>query len=375
MKHEQFTMEAARSARGSDLARAPCVAFDRFVQGQLLGDAWERLESHATYPTQSLGFVTALSRSLLAETRIEVFVGRGDGAVQALVPLCRDEGYFARWRLAGDSEVFEPGDALCDGAQSARLLARMIARDPRPVALARLAAGSALVPALRAAMRGRGFVSVRPAMASPTIRLDPRWHDAETCFNPGRRSDFRRARRRAEQIGSVFFEVIAPDPAEFDALFDEAVAVECMGWKCRSGSAMARDPGKEAFFRDWLRHACARGTLRIAFMRIGQKAVAMQMAVIHANRFWLLKIGYDEAYGKCSPGSLLMLHTLSHAARQGYENYELLGGMEPWIAGLWTQDSHDCVHLRSYPFTLRGMAALIADGCVWLRERLARRAS
>jgi CelD/BcsL family acetyltransferase involved in cellulose biosynthesis len=374
VKHEQFTMEAARPAWPGQATRARSVEFARFAQGQLLADAWERLERHATLPTQSLGFATALSHSMLADTPIAVFVGRGDGALRALIPLCRGAGYFARWRLAGASEVFEPGDALCDGPDGARLLARVIAADRRAVSLARLPAGTLMVPAMRAAMRGRGFVSVRPAMASPIITLGPRWQTPETCFNAGRRSDFRRAQRRAARMGQVFYEVIAPEPLEFDALFDEAIAVEVKSWKCESGSAMARDPDKEALFRAWLRHACAQGTLRIAFMRIGQRAVAMQMAVIHADRFWLLKIGYDEAYGPCSPGSLLMLHTLGHAAQEGLAAYELLGGMEPWIAGLWTQDSHDCVSLRTYPFTLRGGVALMVDAAQWFRERVMRRA-
>lgn len=373
MKHDQITMEAAKPARSGPIARASSVGFERFAQGQLLAEAWERLERHASLPTQGLGFITALSRSLLADTLIEVFVGRGAGRVQALIPLCRAPGYFARWRLAGACEVFEPGDALCDGPDGAQHLAQAMASDPRALTLDRIPATSPMVGALRAAMRGRGLVSVRSAAPSPIIALTPAWQQPEACFNAGRRSDFRRAQRRAAQMGPVFYEVIAPDPGEFDRLFDEAIAVELQSWKRESGSAIARQPEKEAFFRAYLRHACLRGSLRIAFMRIGRHAVAMQMAVVHANRFWLLKIGYDESHGACSPGSLLMLHTLGHAAREGLEAYELLGGMEPWIAGLWTQDSHACLRVRTYPFNLRGAAAFIGDGALWLRERLKRR--
>jgi len=353
--------------------RAPTVALERFAQGHLLADAWDRLERHATLPTQGLGFATALSRTLLAGTPVEVFVGRGRGGIRALLALCRGRGFAARWRLAGACEVFEPGDALCDGAQGAQALATVLAAQPRPIVLDRIPAASPLIPALRAALRGRALVSLRPAMPSPVITLGPRWHRPETCFNAGRRSDFRRAERRAAAMGPVFYEVIAPDPSDFDALFDEAIAVEASGWKRECGSAMARDPAKEAFFRDWLGQCCARGTLRIAFLRIGTRAVAMQMAVVQAGRFWLLKIGYDEAYGSCSPGSLLMLHTLGHAAREGLAAYELLGGMEPWIAQMWTQEHHACLRLRTYPFNLRGVLALLADGAAWARERLARR--
>jgi CelD/BcsL family acetyltransferase involved in cellulose biosynthesis len=372
VKHDQAIIAAANLASAGKGPRTPTVALERFTQGHLLGDAWERLESRATLPTQGLAFATSLARTLLAGTLVEVFVGRGRGGIRALVPLCRGEGWRARWRMAGAREVFEPGDALCDGDDGARALAKALAAQPRPLVLDRIPAQSPLIPALRQALRGRALISLRAATPSPFITLDARWQQPEACFNAGRRSDFRRAARKAAALGPVFHEVVAPDPAEFDALFDEAVAIEGSGWKRESGSAIVRDPAKEAFFRDWLRQCCLAGTLRIAFLRIGARAVAMQMAVVQADRFWLLKIGYDEAYRACSPGSLLMLHTLGHAAREGLEAYELLGGMEPWIAQMWTQQRHECLRLRTYPFNLRGAAALIADGAQWMRERLAR---
>lgn len=347
--------------------------FERFEAGHLLADAWLRLESHARLPTQTLGFVSALAESLLAGVRIAVFVGRGEGGIAGLIPLCRAPAYATRWRLAGAREVFEPGDALCDGPEGAALLARALAGDPHALTLDRIPAASLLIPALREAMRGKGLVSVRPARGCPTIALDAGWGQGETFLNAGRRSDFRRAERRAAAMGAVFHEIIAPDPAEFDMLFDEAVAVEMNSWKRAAGSAIGCDPAKEAFARAWFRHACEQGTLRIAFLRIGHKPVAMQLAVVSQNRYWLFKIGYDEAYRQCSPGNLLMLHSLRHAARAGLEAYELLGEAEPWIADFWTRESHDCVHLRTYPFNLRGALALAADGLVWLKERLKRR--
>ena len=44
--------------------------------------------------------------------------------------------------------------------------------------------------------------------------------------------------------------------------------------------------------------------------------------------------------------------------------------IEPWISELWTRDHHECVRLRTYPFSLAGLAALAVDGGDWLRQRL-----
>ncbi len=107
-------------------------------------------------------------------------------------------------------------------------------------------------------------------------------------------------------------------------------------------------------------------------MRIGARAVAMQMAIESLGRYWLFKIGFDEDYERCSPGTLLMLHTIGWAAERELQAYELLGNLEPWIAQFWTREQHDCLWVRAYPFNLRGAAAFAADAFASLRKRMKR---
>lgn len=311
---------------------------------------------------------------MLAGVPIRVVEAVGVDGPEAVLPLCRSPGLFARWRIPGASEVFEPSDAVCRDAMASQHLARRLAREPRAIELARVPADSPLIPALHAAMKGRGLVSVRPATPSPTIALGPEWQDPESRFSSRRRSDFRRAERRAAEFGEVSYETLAPAPEAFDALFDEAVAVEAKSWKRAAGTAIACDPAKEAFFRAYLRAACARGQARVAVMRIGGNVMAMQLAVEWAGRYWLYKIGYDEAYARCSPGTLLMLHALRDAAGRGLIGFELMGEAEAWIADLWTREARECVRVRTYPFTPQGLAAGAVDGFAWASARL-RRAS
>jgi CelD/BcsL family acetyltransferase involved in cellulose biosynthesis len=336
--------------------------------------AWQRLEGAATLPTQSHAFTLALADTLLAGTDVTVLFVRDGDDVAALLPLCR-EAAPVRWRMLGAEAVDEPGDALCQSPQAARLLAEAIAQDSLPFRVDRLPAGSPLIPALRQAMRGRGWVSVRPGNPMPSIVLDESWIDPCSRFNAGRRSDFRRAARRASEFGQVSFELLSPEPGEFDALFGEAIRVEARSWKLEAGSAIALDRLKESCFRRFFRAGCEQGIFRIAFMRIDGRAVAMQMALEWLDRYWLFKIGFDEAFARCSPGTLLMLHSIGWAANRKLGAYELLGQVEPWIAQLWTREQNDCVCLRTYPFNARGMAAFAVDGSAWLRSRLPRKGS
>jgi len=342
------------------------------AEAEPLRAAWRRLELEATLPTQHYDFVQSLAGSMLAQDVLEVLAATRQGQVQAVLPLCRALGYWARWRMAGAREVFEPADVLMGDSAVVPVLAQALARLPRPIALDRVPANSPLVPALRKAMRGRGLISVRPAVPCPTIALDESWAQPETRFNAGRRSDFRRAGRKAAALGKVCYEVLSPDVSQFDALFDEALQVELGSWKREAGTAIASEPAKEAFFRSYFRSAAAKGDLRIAFLRINGRAAAMQLAVEQGGAYWLFKIGYDAAYQSCSPGTLLMLHTIGYAAGKGLRAYELLGGVEPWIAQLWTREAHPTLRLRTYPFNLRGLWAMAVDGAVWGWARLRR---
>ena len=353
------------NASGEDIRRPASLA--------ALALGWQRLGACATLPTQSADFVTALAETMLAGTPIRLFEAADADGVQALLPLCHAPGRFARWRMPGAHEVFEPGDAICRDEAAARRLAQVLAGESRPIELTRIPASSPLIPALRAALRGRGSIAVRPATPSPTIALAPAWREAESQFSSRRRSDFRRAARRAAEFGEVRCEMLAPAPDAFDALFDEAIAVEAKSWKRAAGTAIACDASKEAFFRRYLRRACERGEGRVAFLRIDGKVVAMQLAVEWAGRYWLFKIGYDEAYARCSPGTLLMLHALGDCAARGLAGFELMGDSEAWIADLWTREAHPCVRVRTYPNNLAGLVTGLRDGFVWVFSRLRRR--
>ena len=345
----------------------------RANDGEKVG-AWRCLESAATLPTQSMAFAGALSDSMLASDRIEIFSHSDRWCAAALLPLCRGEGYFARWRMLGAREVFEPNDVICCDSGAVEGLARSIAMQPRPLSLDRVPASSPLVPALLQAMRGRGIVSLRPDVPYPVIELDEGWREPDARFNSRRRSDFRRAMRRARAFGDVTFEAYSPEQELFDAVFDEAIHVEMSSWKNEAGTAIGKDRQKEEFFRSFFRLANAQGMFRVAFMRIDGRAVAMQMAVEFQRKYWLFKIGFDEEFQRCSPGTLLMLHTLGDAAQRGLEAYEFLGHCEQWIADFWTKQQHDCLRIRTYPFNFRGLAAIAADGAAWLLHRIAGRA-
>ena len=75
------------------------------------------------------------------------------------------------------------------------------------------------------------------------------------------------------------------------ALLAEAFRIAQTSWKGKSGTALAHDERRARFYRSFAASACAVGTLRVCFLRIGERAAAMQLAVESGGSFWLLKVG------------------------------------------------------------------------------------
>jgi CelD/BcsL family acetyltransferase involved in cellulose biosynthesis len=221
---------------------------------------------------------------------------------------------------------------------------------------------------------GRGTLFyTREAAPYPWIALDEGWREPEQKFNSDRRSDLRRARRRAEKEGDVTCEVISPRRDELGPLLEEVFRVEAAGWKGREGTALASDVLRREFFTEFAQGAADAGILRLAFLRIGERTAAVQLAAECGGRFWLLKVGYDEEFKRSSPGTLLMLETVRHAAERGLDSYEFLGTVEAWTR-VWTEQERECVALRAYPPRPGGLAAAALDAGRFARRRRATQA-
>lgn len=292
--------------------------------------------------------------------RITAHLRGGHLVAAAGLVVQRERGVPRRVQL-GMAEFGEPTGLAARDAAALDALARDLARDPLPLVCGRIRLDTPDVAALQRAYAGRGLVVVRPQLPAPFITLDESWKSPESRLNSGRRSDLRRARRRAEELGRVECRLLTPSPEEVDSLLAEAMRVEQASWKGESGTALASDAVGGDFFRRLAQRASRHGTLRVALLLIGDRAVAMQIALVHGGRYWLFKIGYDPEFARCSPGMLLLRETIAAAAQEGLASYEFLGRDEPWIRA-WTSERHECVCLRAYPWTPAGMAALMVDG-------------
>lgn len=337
-----------------------------------LAPFWDSLDTYLSAPVGQYPWVLSCAEALAEDSRLFIPVVRIGGEAVATAPLVRPRGLFAVAGQLGVEEHGEPGDFNYRDVESLDLLAAELADKRVPLALARTPAESPLSAALLRAYRHRGLVVLRPQPGIPFIEIEGSEDDASAKLPARLRSDLRRARRRAERLGPISLRTHAPaSEEELRPLWDEALRIEAAGWKARSRSALALDRRVESFYRSYAIRACQQGTLRIFFLALGEDTASTMIALEAGERLWILKIGYDERFSKCSPGMLLMHEALRYAAHEGLRSYEFLGSAADWTRR-WTDRERPIQRVLVYPYTLQGMAVLISDTVrhLWRRARL-----
>lgn len=325
-------------------------------------DQWDALAEAQGLPLAKFDWLLA-AETHLAEPGcvriVHVLDTRQTLAAAAALELREDRTGTGEYHLLGMPRLYEPATILYrDTASRARLL-RGLAALGRPVVLARLwPDGTGGQPS------GNGCRLTRHALefhrrAAPSQYLDLTQGYAEyiDSLPSQRRYDLRRAYRRAEAAGPVRVEFARPSPDGIDALLDVALAVESRSWKGSNGSDVLANEDLRRFFTDALRRFSARDSVLIGLLRLGGTPAAAQICLVDHGRLWLLKIGYDQAFHKASPGQILMNETIRYAYDSGLAGIEFLGSAEKWVEA-WRPEIRQYRLLISYPYTAASLMCL-----------------
>jgi CelD/BcsL family acetyltransferase involved in cellulose biosynthesis len=239
----------------------------------------------------------------------------------------------------------------------------------RTVTLGRLAGDEPGRAGLEASSAQAGYrTAVTPVARSPYIACAPRLEDHERGLGRNLRHDVQRRQRRLCEEGAVTIDVTGGG-ANLAGLLDEGFRVEALSWKGARGTAIASDARTRRFYDAVARWASPRGWLRLAFLRLDGRAIAFQFDLEADRTYYSLKIGYDPAFDRYSPGKLLAYAMVARAVSTGLATYELLGLDEPWKEH-WTSTFREYVRFQAYAPSPAGAAswAVATHG-----RRLARR--
>lgn len=128
------------------------------------------------------------------------------------------------------------------------------------------------------------------------------------------RGSLRKARNKLAQLEGMEVRW-GRTPAEIYPAFERFLEVEASGWKGEGGigTAIQLDPSLRAFYGGLMQRLAQTGRARINLLMHGDRVMAGQLGVVSGDRYYLLKIGYDESYKREAPGNMLLERLLEAA--------------------------------------------------------------
>jgi CelD/BcsL family acetyltransferase involved in cellulose biosynthesis len=284
-------------------------------------------------------------------------IRRGD-ELAALAPLYRR----GRMLHSASNEHTPHFDFLAvDDGAAGELARALLSRRETRLVLDLVDADGPGLRACRSAAAAAGYRSVeRIRLRSPHLAIESDWETYVSQLRRKTRYEVERRLRRLRESGSVTFE-IADGRERLAELLDEGFGIEGAGWKGEAGTAIQASDETRSFYAGIARWAASRGWLRLAFLRLDGKALAFVFALEQGGTFYALKSGFDPAFHKFGPSTLLRAELVSRAFSAGLERYEFLGADEPWKLE-WTRTCHERVRFSAFPPSISGAVRWAVHG-------------
>jgi hypothetical protein len=138
----------------------------------------------------------------------------------------------------------------------------------------------------------------------------------ETALSGKKRKELRRQINRLAELGPVEFDELDndDDPALW---IDQFLALEASGWKGEEGTALLSSEEDRRFFSIIAREAFDRGVLSMLALRLDGTPIAMKCNVETGGGAFALKVAFDEAYARFSPGVALEVESIRRLHDKG----------------------------------------------------------
>jgi CelD/BcsL family acetyltransferase involved in cellulose biosynthesis len=296
-----------------------------------LEEDWNLLADRFQSPLARYEWFMACVAAEKERQNLSIFILRKAGKIRAIAPLkVVRRAAVPTLQMIGYDLTQEPTSILYSDLDALQELLDGILIRGTPVVLNRYKTASVEENLLQQLPSKRAVCRTWQAGSSPFVPVGPDWTAFETRLSSSSRSYIKRRAKRAKQDGGLDFEAILPTEETALQHFETFMRIEASGWKGREGTAVMTNPLQKRFLTIYSQAAAKKGLLHFFFLKIGGQPVAGRMAIENGNRLWELKIGYDEAWQKYSPGILLVHETLRYASERGLEGLEFMGYTAPW---------------------------------------------
>ncbi len=163
----------------------------------------------------------------------------------------------------------------------------------------------------------------------PYIPINRPWEAYLKGLSKKHVSNLRGRAKGLHRVGDVRHEVVTGGD-DLDSVISEAFVLEAAAWKGRAGTAIISSPDRQTFYRQLMKRAAECGWMRLHFLALNGKRIAVQLALCQGNKLHVLKSGYDPQYAQFAPSLLLCEMMLRDAWKQNLAEVDFLGDAERW---------------------------------------------
>jgi CelD/BcsL family acetyltransferase involved in cellulose biosynthesis len=321
-------------------------------------------------------------RHLSAGRRLCLLTVRSDGALVAIAPLTltpprpnRLVPYHALQFVGMEGVGSDYLDVILRRGkeqEASQALAESLTQEGITLELAQLRRDSCFAAALAAKLGGRGWrLWEAQTNVCPFIKLSGHsWLSYLATLGPRHRYNFQRRLRNLTKQFDISFEQALTEEQRREALA-LLITLHNMRWRGRGASNIFNAPGLLAFHEEFSRLALERGWLRLFILLLDGQPAAALYGFRYRRAFYFYQSGFDPEYSKYSVGLVTMGLAIKYAIGDGAEDYDLLGGDEPYKFQ-WARETRDLARLELYPPHLRGFLCKGAAGFSRTARRMAR---
>jgi CelD/BcsL family acetyltransferase involved in cellulose biosynthesis len=295
-----------------------------------IGNGWDELVQAAPRPCPFL--LSAWCRPVLAnQTRnrqVAIHLARRGETIVGALPFVVERGRY--WRVArllsGQWSYFadallspeEPMDTLNDLVEWTRMTGRF-----HFAKLWGVTSDSVLSRVLPPSdMRMTKF------MVAPYLRMPDGWDAAYRAQTSSKsRNSHKRRYKQLEGVGRVEVSIAATAPSLAEAL-EAAFRINALRWTGAPDVSDFGRPRRAAFHRDVLQSMAKLKIPRILTLTLDGEPIAFMYYLLYQGGMYVLRLGFDPAYARYSPGLVANLKAFEAASAEGATTIEFLEGAE-----------------------------------------------
>ena len=158
----------------------------------------------------------------------------------------------------------------------------------------------------------------------------------------------RRMREGAREFGPITL-MTATEPDAVESLVRLYASMQCRNWKAEVSTAITQNDDQSDFCVDLLRRLAATGRARMFTLKMGERIVAAQIAILKDDVLYLLKPTYEPKLKRLGPGVMpkyhMMLDCYKHTPQ--VKRMEFYGPLNE-SQHMWITGSRSIYHANAY---------------------------